>query len=202
MIRFDDPTADAIEAAVQEIETRTDVEVVVAIAPQSASWRSIPWKAGVAVAAFTALGLELVPWSVSVHAFLLEVSISGLLGGWLASRPEILARLIPKEAARQAVHRAARATFVDEAVHGTRDGLAILVYVSLLEERVALIPDLPLAGRVSDGALAPARRALTARDLPALLRGLGTLGDALARAVPATAQNRGPGLPDRPRFLS
>jgi putative membrane protein len=60
------------------------------------------------------------------------------------------------------VHRAARATFVERGVHGTRERSGLLVYVSWLEQQVALVPDLGLARAVGPELVARMEAALTA----------------------------------------
>jgi putative membrane protein len=70
--------------------------------------------------------------------------------------------LTPRAQRSMHVHRAARATFVDRTVHATRERTGLLVYISWLEQQVALVPDLGLARMLAPEVLAKLEQALTA----------------------------------------
>lgn len=198
---IDDPRfADAVEAAVADIETRTDAEIVVVAVPRAARHADLGWRVGAVAAAATGLALELVPWAVTLPLFLAEVVLAGVIAGVLAARAPFGWRLVPAAARRQAVRQAAAAAFLDEAVHGTPNHTGVLVFLAGWEREVAVIADLGVEGRVPPGAWQPAVAAVHARDLDAFLAGLRALGDVLARHVPAVDDSDAFDLPNAPRI--
>lgn len=200
MIHRDAGLSQAVEQAVSDIEQRTDAELVVVIAARAAAYTDLSLWAGILAAAATAVALEMQPWPVGMAAFLLEVTAMGLLAGWIASRPVVLGRILPSSRAAAEAQRAARAAFVDEAVHGTPGRIGVLVHVSVLERRVDVVPDLGVEGRVPHGALDPVVSDLRADTVAELVEGLQALGDVLARHVPHHEGSDAVDLPNAPRI--
>lgn len=189
-----------VEALVGEIERDTDAEIVVVAARRSGDYRDVPWLAG-AVGALCALAVLLYsPLSFSDATTPAYVLAFGALFAWVAHRSDALLRLMtrPRRRLRQ-VEEVARATFVEEAVHGTRARTGVLIYVSESERRAALVRDLGLDGRVPGAAWNALDLAVTDLDgLVALMRAVGAV---LAEHVPATADNPNE-IPDAPRVRS
>ena len=122
---------------------------------------------------------------------------------WLAHRtPALMRAIVPAARRRRQVERAAAEHFLAESVHGTRGRTGLLVYVSLLEERVALVPDLGIEGRVPGGVWADLRWSETGdpsrpRTLQDLVQGLEQIGAILRLRIPADATdvNESPNAP-------
>ena len=206
MIRTDRSFSDAVADAVREAERGTAAEIVVVVAARSGSYLDVALVAG-AVVAEAALGVALFAPKVFHPAVVaLEVPLAFGLATWLAHRiPGLLSWLVPRDRARAHVERAASAHFVAEAVHGTRARTGLLVYLSVMEERVALVPDLVLEGRVpgplwttirfaerGDG-----RRVRTKEDL---VRGLAAIGGLLRERAPGVRGDVNE-MPDAPRIV-
>lgn len=189
---FLDPAARAAFArAVEAIERASAAEVVIAVRRRSAPYLHANLIVG-AAAAFAALAVTL----FSDHVFGLGAILVDpfVVGGAAGAAVELLPgvkRALTTRARRQGeVLRAARATFLERGVHRTRDRSGILVYISWLEQEVALVADSGIEPPLSGDAGAAATRALTA----AIARGGATVAAELERLAPALAA----ALPVRP----
>ena len=203
----DDRFRDAVAAAVTRAEARTSAEIVVVAAPRSASYRDVALAVGGGVA-WLALGfLLLSPWRFAPGWILLELPLLAAAAAWAASRIPALLRLTTTSRRRaREVTRAARAAFQEHAVGSTRGRTGLLVYVSLLERRVVVLPDAGIRGVVPDGTWnalrwgqGPDRAGF--RTLEDILRGIDAIGRALASALPAAGENPDE-LADTPRIVS
>ncbi len=183
MITPDARFSSAVERLVREIESRTDAELVVVAAPRSGAYRDVAWLVAGIVTFLVLVFLLVSPWSFGPHWIPLDLLVVAVASGWIALRVPALPRLLTSRARRRAqVEAAARAVFVEEAVHGTRRGTGLLCYLSLLEGEVHLVRDLPLDGRIPPSAwtgldLAP-------RDLDGFLELVRGVGRILETHVP------------------
>lgn len=205
MIRYDARFRETVETAVRRIERATSAEIVVVASSRSGSYRDLAAIAGAGAAWLSLAVLVYSPFVFLPTWMAIEVGALGLGAGWLAHRSPWLLRLLagPARTKRQ-VETAAKAAFMDESVHGTRGRTGILVYASLLEERVVLIPDAGLAAKVPGGAwnalrFGPGPDPARLASLDGFLAGLDSLGAILAREFPAPADDRNE-LPDTPRI--
>jgi putative membrane protein len=200
MMQADAAFAVCVEQAVARIEKRTDAEVVVVVAPRSGSYRDVAmlW-ASVGTLALLVMVL-FVPWSFPPLLVVVDLAVSWAILAWLASAAPFLRLAAGTDRARAQVEAAARAEFVAEAVHGTPGRTGVLVYLSLLEDRVVVLPDLGVGGKVAPGVLEPAVAAIRTTDGDAFVRGLEALGEVLATHVPHTDQSDAVDLPNAPRI--
>ena len=200
MLKQDSALAERITAIVRDVESSTAAELVVVVAARSDAYREVGPLAG-ALAGWAALAF--VCWSpVDFDAawFPVDVALVALLAGWIAGRSDRVRRALTLPSRRAArVEESARAAFLEEAVHGTRARTGVLVYVSLLEERVVLLPDEALLGRVPRARWNEVE--LAAHDLAGFERGLRSLGERLAAWLPPEGDNPDE-IPDAPRFRS
>lgn len=193
------------EDSVAAIEAASRAEVVVVVSGRSGSYAEIDLTWGI-LAGMTALGVLLhSPWNFNPDLVLLEVGLWGVLG-WLASRRlDPLRRALTSEKRRRAqVEAAARQAFVEEGVSATRERTGVLVYLSLLEREVVLLPDLGLDGLVPRAVWNQALHSLRgSRDHKGLeerfFRAMAELAEALPRYAPAHAENPDE-IPNTPRM--
>lgn len=150
-------TRTRVAALVREFESRTSAELVVTVRPASASYAA-------AAHVVAALG-ALVGLSVYLYAeteFTDDLVAPGLLLVYLAARYAAepmsgLMRLFTPAATLEAnVRRGAREAFVDQGISATRDRTGVLLYVSALERRAAIVADVGILRRDADAKLAPA----------------------------------------------
>ncbi len=178
-----------VEAAVVQAEAKTSAEFVVTVRVSSGSYRaadlwfaSLVTFAGLLIYVYhpTEFTDDLVPPAL----FLLF-----LLSGAFASQLSLLRRLLtPTSVLEENTRRAAHVEFHAQGIGATQGRTGILVYVSLLERSVAVVPDIgvDIAALGGDGetALATLRTAAKAGGLEALVAGLAQLSDALSRTLP------------------
>jgi len=208
VLHTDHRFSQAVEAAVTEIEVRTDAEVVVVAAAASGSYRDVCLLVG-AVAAWATLAFVLyTPWHFEGTWLAVELPIVMALFTFAAGRSPTLVRRLTSRARREAqVQAAARAAFLEESVHGTPRRNAVLVYVSALEDTVVVLPDsgllatMPLAevNGLRFGA-GPDPRA--PGDLDHFVSGLRALGEVLHRHAPPVVGDNVDTIPNAPRIRS
>lgn len=197
---IDDPKFDeAIEQAVKRIEKRTDAEIVVVAAERSGHYRDVQMQIGGACTLALLAALFFAPIDLHPIGALIEVALAFPLFSWLAGHRAVVRLVTPAARQRAQARLWAEAEFVREAVHGTPNHTGVLVYASALEQRVEVILDLGLAGRVATGELAPALDTLTTTSLDGFVAGLERLGDVLASHAPHTSESDAVDLPDAPR---
>lgn len=203
----DERFADAVEAAVTEIEAHTSAEIVVVVAPRSDPCRDLSIAGGAVVAWLALAFLLFSPLHFSAWSAALEAPLVGLAAGaWLHRSPNLLRRLATAGRLRAAAERAAAATFQTEAVHCTRDRTGILIYVSVLEDRVVVLADTALDALVPEGAWNAIRWGdrtdpRAPGDTNQFIAGLRAVGAILAERLPSTTDNPNE-MTDRPRMLS
>jgi len=186
---LDDEARAAFQQAVESIEGATAIEVVIAVRRRSASYLHANVIVG-AVVAFAALAVMLFsPYEFGLLSILVDPFVVGLGSGALVELLPALKRVLtPSGRRHRQVARAARATFVERGVHNTRDRSGLLVYISWLEQRVALVTDSGLDRMLPPTTVAAAEALLTT----AMASG----GTAVARAL-AELGSKIDGLPRR-----
>jgi putative membrane protein len=206
MIRTDRDFSEAIRLAVHDAERGTSAELIVVVAARSGSYLDVALAIGAVVAMLALLVALFAPASFRPAAVAVEIPLAFGIAAWVAHRlPGLLRALTPAARIQQQVDRAAAAHFVAEAAHGTRGRTGLLVYVSLLEECVALVPDLGLSGRVPPASLANVRWGAAGdpsrpRTQDDLVRGIAELGAILKAALPADGMDLNES-PDAPRIV-
>jgi len=205
MLHTDTRFASSVEAAVAKIEATTDAEIVVVAAPRSGSYRDVAALFGVVIAWLVLLVVLFAPFEFRPFLIPVELPVVGALAAWVAHRSPGLMRLLSSAARRRAqVEDAAAAAFHQEVVHGTRGRTGLLVYLSALEDRVVLVPDLGLDAKVPHadwnaihwGADKDPQRP---QHLDSFLAGLRAAGQVLAARVPPTGDNPNE-ISDAPRI--
>jgi putative membrane protein len=206
MMRIDRSFSDAVERAVHAAESGTSAELIVVVAARSGSYLDIAFACGAGVAMLVLLVALFAPAAFHPVAVAVETPLAFALAAWLAHRsPGLLKALAPEARSRKQVERAAAEHFVAEAVHGTRGRTGILVYLSLLEERVALVPDFGVEGRVPAAVWADVRWATVGdpsrpRTQDDLVRGIEQIGAILRARMPGDGTDLNE-IPDAPRIF-
>jgi len=183
-------TAEIIRA----VEAQTAVEVVVAVRRASGRYvaTSALFGAACGVVAFAVMWLS--PVTYDVRTMPLDALLAALLGaGFVASVGGPRRALTPSAVRTRTVERAARAAFAALGIQKTRGRTGLLVYVSLLERAVVLLPDSGIPATCVQGALADVGTALTLAvrrgDFEAFLSELQRLGPACGEALPRQADD-------------
>ncbi|HCH66931.1 MAG TPA: hypothetical protein DFR83_29275 [Deltaproteobacteria bacterium] len=205
VLHTDPRFVESVTSVVAEIERTTSAEVVVVAAGRSHSHAALGVRCGVVAAWLALLCMVVVPWEFSPEWMLLELPVLGGLVAWFVPRSERVVRtLLPSARAQRLVARAAAAAFTEEVVHGTRDRTGLLIYLSGVENQVAVIADGGIEACVPPGEWAalpwcgaPARPG--PKELDAFLEGMRAIGQTLAAHLPADPDDNPDELPDAPR---
>jgi putative membrane protein len=188
---LDDEARQGFAKAIAVVENASSVEVVVAVRRRSARYLHANAVIGVAVAMLGLAAMLFAAHRFSDSAILIDPIIVGVAAAAVVELlPQFKRVLTPAAIRRRNVERAARATFVERGVHNTRGRTGLLVYISWLEQQVALVADGGLASALPAGALAAAEAELTA----AMARG----GAEVAKRVAALAPAMGAAVPHLP----
>lgn len=185
----------ALTEAARAVEQLSSAEIVISVRPASTT-ALVPaliaaCAGGVACLAFVLFS----PWSFSYEAILLDPTLAGAAAG-LAVRyiPWLRASLLPARLARAGVAQAAQAEFWARGMCETRDRTGILIYVSQVERRCAVIADRGVSSHVDAGLWRGAVERMETsvrreRDGVRLAEHVRALGPLLARALPRRADD-------------
>ena len=202
MHAFDRTTLESLTRSVQEAEERSGVEIVVRVVPRCAEYPATPWICA-AIGGLMSLAVVLFAPPVFLPAWVIPLVLAGGFFGWtVGASVRGLTRLtrwltLPSER-REALERAANAAFHTEAVAATRDGTGVLVFAGQLEDRIRVLPDYPLQGRIDQAswhAVEEVGEGPLAARLQSVIEAIGALSLHVAPRRSADANE----LPDAPR---
>jgi putative membrane protein len=187
---LDDEARAAFKRAIETIESTSAVEVVVAVRRRSAGYLHANLIVGVAVAFAGLAAMLFAAYPFSLTAILIDpFVVGGIAGALVELLPQVKRVLTPARVRRRHVEHAARAAFVDRGVHNTVDRSGLLVYISWLEQQVALVADSALQRAFTLEGLREAERVLSA----AVPQG----GGAVARELAKLAAKHALAMPRR-----
>ena len=190
---LDDEARAAFKEAIEAIESASGVEVVIAIRRRSAGYFHANLIVGL-LASFTGLAVMLfADASFSLLSILVDPFIVGVLAAAaIELTPGIKRVFTPRSVRQRHVDQAARATFVDRGVHNTLDRSGLLVYISWLEQRIALVADSGLLRTATPEVIAAAQAEANGampRGGVAVARALAAYKDLLSTAVPRRSED-------------
>jgi len=160
---------------VAALEARTGVQVLAAVVGKSDVYPEAPWKAFALAASLATLVLAVravidPPWLGPLDAALAAGTVLGVgtAAALLTTLLPPFARLfLPATRLEAETDQYARALFLEREVFRTARRTGVLLFVSLFERRVVILPDAGVAARLDGGAMAE----IVARMTPHLARG-------------------------------
>ena len=179
-----------VASAIEQIERQTAAEVVVTVRRRSGHYRHTDLYAGLGSALLTLLVLLFHPYPFAVEWMPANVLVAFGAGALLVGKVAALRRLFTSgRLMRESARTAARAAFYEMGISRTVGRTGILVYVSIFERRVEVVPDAAVKpgelGAEWGAAVAALERAVSASpDLDGFLAALSALTSPLARALP------------------
>jgi putative membrane protein len=189
---YEDRAKREAKAAVEGIEAQTSAEIVVCLRGASDHYRDVDYLFGFLVSLATLVTMLYVERDFVLGSFPVGV-VAGFLAGTLASAHVAQIRRLLLFPARKlyAVRLCARAAFHDQGVSRTRHRTGILLYISMFERRVEVLPDVGIeaahlgpdwkaAVATLEGSLAPSP------DFDRFLAAVRALGPILGRSLPRT----------------
>ncbi|MBI3206834.1 MAG: hypothetical protein HYZ29_35185 [Myxococcales bacterium] len=178
-----------VERAVIALEAKTSAEVVVTVRQSSGSYRA----ADLSFASLLA-GLGLFAYVYHPAEFADDLVPPALLilygcAAFFCAQVAALRRLfVPKSALRENVRRAALTAFHEQRIDGTSARTGILIYVSLFERSVEVVPDVGVdakrLGAEFGRAVVEVMAAVRGDGLSQLERGLTQMSGPLSRVLP------------------
>lgn len=190
---FDDAAARRIGDAVRELESRSAAEVVVEIRGRSGSYAHADARFAALLALVSLAVVVFMPLTVPPVTVLLDPVAFYAVGIVIARRTPALRRLFTTERERrEAVRTHAAALFHDRGLANTSGETGVLLYVSLLEQRMDVMADRGILRAVDPNDWNAALAVLHASrgiDAEAVIDAIRSLGAVLERDLPAPAVN-------------
>lgn len=140
---------DYLKKQITRAETLTQAEIIVGVTRRSSDYNMAALLVAVIVAMGSMTGLVMLDWwpfsfvsfQLAQIAIALSVYMVMVETGWVC-------RFVPDLYLQRAVRRMAREMFFDDDLQGTQERNALLIFVSLRERRIELMPDKALQSRV------------------------------------------------------
>lgn len=182
----------AIADRVRDIESTTAAEVVVTVRARSAEYRHVEVAVGAAFGLLAVLVYVYAPITFVDDLAPLAIAVAFVAGMLLTNAIAGLKRpLVSRKARRLAVRLASRAAFVDQGIARTQSRKGVLVYLSLFEREVEVVPDVGVdvgaMGEAWSKAIVELEVAFRrSRSVAEVVTRLDALGAALAAGMPIT----------------
>ena len=199
---FEEDAKTKIVQAVRDVESKSSAEIVVSVRARSDDYREVDLLAGALLALITLAVLMYHPAELDEDLMPVETVAAFVIGSILVNKIGALKRaLTMKKRRSERTTTAARAHFVEAGISRTRDRSGILVFVSVLERTVCVVPDVGIdTEKLGDGwkaRVAALEAATSALDVSAFASALATLGPLLGEAYPRREDDVNE-LPDAP----
>ncbi len=184
-----------ISTKIEEVESKSSVELVVVLSPSSGSYRELEGQCGFAFVVVLLIVAIYSPWVFLPEYLLGGVIVSYLLGYFLGVKAGWLRRLLTSaQRRRRQVDSQANDAFVQRKLSHTRERTGLLLYVSEFERLVRFVPDTGIQGKVSTAIFNELEsrwgQASSLSELEkAILDGLSPLGDTLGESLPRAADD-------------
>jgi putative membrane protein len=202
--KFDKAAGEALAQAVRDIESTTDAEIVIAVRGRSGSYRHADYLFGAIIALAGLIFVLFSPFEFHTYWVPIDVVILFIAGAFVCSRTNAIRRaLTSKDFRAKAARTGAAAMFYEAGIANTSAENGLLIYLSLLEQRVEVIADRGILKAVPalkwNNAVFELKRIGRKAEPENLIKAVRDLGCLLAEHMPATGENPNE-LPDGPRI--
>ena len=140
--------AEQVSAAIHEVETQTDAELVVVLARQADSYLYIPTLWAALIALLSPSVVMLTPFWLEVGEVLLIQLLVFVVVALLLRIPALTHRIIPSGVKRFRAENLSRRMFLENNLHHTVGETGVLIFVSEAEHYVEIIADRGINDRV------------------------------------------------------
>jgi len=190
----------AVQQAVEDIESRTAAEIIVTVCRASDSYREADYLGGFLAGLLVLVGLLYLPPLFPLWTFVPNVVFGFAIGAFAVSRiPWCRRRLTTRRTLLKRAQSTARAAFVERGYSGLPGRNAVLIYVAVLEGHVEVVADTGVGRAASQAgwprACADLTAALRRQDVPRFVAAMRAMGNLLEANCPRTADDRNE-LPD------
>ncbi len=189
-----------VAEAIEEVERRTDAELVTVLAPRADGYLYIPLLWAALLALIVPWALQLTPFWLGVRELLLAQVATFVVVALLLRLPPVLIRLVPRAVREWRASSLARRQFLEQGLHHTEGDTGVLIFVSEAEHYVEILADRGISRHVPDERWQAIVDAFTGRvregrTLDGFLECVQACGALLAEFVPATHERNE--LPNR-----
>jgi putative membrane protein len=188
-----DETRKRVRDCIVVLESNSGAEVVTTVSVCSGHYRHADYLVGALLSLAALLFYLFYPAPLFDDVAVLVIIASFGVGALLSAAATGLRRLlISRKLMDESVRNAARARFVDQGISVTRARTGVLVYVSLFERRVEVVPDIGIPVERLGERWSQAVRALdnaATKGVEPFLQALTALGPLLAEAAPRSADD-------------
>lgn len=186
-------TRKRVRDCIVALESASGAEVVATVSVRSGHYRHADYLIGAGASFVSLLFYFFYPEQLFDDVAILLVIASFGVGALLSAAATGLRRLVvSRKLMDDSVHAAACARFVDQGISATRCRTGVLVYVSLFERRVEIVPDIGIpVDRLGDRWTQGVRSidAAARQGVEPFVTALQALGPLLAEAVPRAAED-------------
>ena len=192
--KFDKTAGDAIGAAIREIESQTNAEVVVAVRGRSGPYRHADYLFGAILALIGLLFVLFSPFDFHTYWIPFDVIALFVAGAFVSSRGDWIRRLLTTQNFRvKAARTGAAAMFYEAGIANTSAENGLLIYLSLLERQMEVIADRGILKAVPalqwNHAVFELKRVAEDADPEKLMSALREVGVLLAEHMPPVGEN-------------
>ncbi|GAC1396714.1 MAG: hypothetical protein NVSMB56_11660 [Pyrinomonadaceae bacterium] len=202
-MKFTEADYDAITDAVERAEAKSAAEIIVVVRKQSGSYRDVCYLCGAGLAFAGLLFVLYSPYDIYEFWIPFDLIVLFALGACGCALTPLRRWLTSEKRRERQIGIACAAAFIAEKVGTTRAHTGVLIYFSMLERRIELLPDTGVLQSVPTAewraflpTLEPVARAR--RPTAQLVERIDALGELMGRFMPATADKINE-LPNRPR---
>lgn len=192
--KFDQAASEALTQAVRDIERNTDAEIVIVVRGRSGPYGHADYLCGALVAFAGLLFVLFSPFDFHTYWVPLDVLALFAIGAFLSSRSWAIRRLLTtKRFQANAARAGAAAMFYEAGIANTHAENGLLIYLSLLEQRLEVIADRGILKVVPalkwNHSLFELKQIGRRASPETLISGVRDLGKVLAEHLPATGEN-------------
>ena len=133
--------AEEVSQAIAQAEQQTDAELIVVLAKQADEYYYIPTLWAALLSLLTPAALQFTPFWLDINETL-TTQFLVFIGAALVFRiPGLMRLLIPARVKKQRANLLARAMFLENNLHHTKDESGVLIFVSEFEHYIEIIAD-------------------------------------------------------------
>lgn len=140
---FDPDYQDQLDAAIQELELKSSVELVTVIYPECDNYRDIELWGGIFLAFAVLIFKFMIPAIIHIYAILFGTLLAFSLGiGIVKWFPSLKRNLVNNKRMRRQTEIMARAIFQKAHIHRTSHHTGVLLFLSTFERQAVLLWDI------------------------------------------------------------
>lgn len=142
--------AKQIELRIEQLETRTDAEIVCVVSSRCDDYYYIPALWAAIVALISPLPFWFTPWWHQTTYVVLAQMVAFVAAWGLFRSPKVLIHFIPKDVRQWRASNLAKRSFLENKLHHTANRKGVLLFVAEAEKYVEIFADEGIAKLIND----------------------------------------------------